>query len=67
MTAFPPIEVIRDRFPTHRSNRSSSVSKELKGFLSPSRGSAIRARRQRSGTHRAVRACADWAAMILSF
>jgi hypothetical protein len=45
MTAFPPIEVIRDRFPTHRSNRSSSVSKELKGFLSPSRGSAIRARR----------------------
>jgi hypothetical protein len=44
MTAFPPIEVIRDRFPTHRSNRSSSVSKELKGFLSPSRGSAIRAR-----------------------
>jgi hypothetical protein len=44
MTAFPPIEAIRDRFPTHRSNRSSSRVEGTEGLPQPFSGSAIRAR-----------------------
>jgi hypothetical protein len=37
MTAFPQIEAIRDRFQTHRSNRSSSAPKESALQVGPMR------------------------------
>jgi hypothetical protein len=47
MTAFPPIEAIRDRFPTHRSDLSSSALEKLEHFS----GSALRVPRSAAVGH----------------